>query len=111
MAAAVKKVFSAFVHVTKEDGTSQAFAPGDALPSWAAKLVGDHVLARPKVAAQSEEQPPAPPAPPTTPVSTDGVTPDDEKVVAALQAKLAEIGQPTDGSLEELQQRLDEHGE
>jgi len=108
MAGATKKVFGAYVHVTKKDGTSEAFVPGDAVPSWATKLVGDHVLAQPKVETPSEEQPPAAP---TTPSSTDGVTPDDEKAVAALQAKLAEIGQPTDGSLEELQQRLDEHGE
>lgn len=110
MAAAAKKVFGAYVHVTKKDGTSEAFAPGDAVPSWAAKLVGDHVLAQPKVEAQTEEQPPAPP---TTPTSTDGGTPDDEqaKAIADVQAKLAEIGQPTDGTLEELQKRLDEHGE
>lgn len=108
MAAAAKKVFGAFVHVTKADGTSQAFAPGDAVPAWAAKLVGDHVLVRPKVESQSEEQPPALPTPPTSP---DGGTPDDEQAVAELQAKLAEIGQPTDGTLEELQKRLDEHGE
>lgn len=107
MAGATKKVFGAYVHVTKADGTSQAFAPGDAVPAWAAKIVGDHVLAQPKV----ETQPEKPPAPPTPPASPDGGTPDDEQAVAELQAKLAEIGQPTDGTLEELQQRLDEHGE
>jgi hypothetical protein len=106
MAGAAKQ-FGAYVHVTKKDGTSQAFAPGDAVPSWAAKLVGAHVLADAEPDTTEEQ----PPAAPTTPASTDGVTPDDEKAVADLQAKLAEIGQPTDGSLEELQQRLDEHGE
>lgn len=110
MAAAAKKVFGAFVHVTKKDGTSQAFAPGDAVPSWATKLVGDHVLVQATEPEKTEEQPPAAP---TTPTSTDGGTPDDEqaKAIADVQAKLAEIGQPTDGNIEELQKRLDEHGE
>lgn len=109
MAAATKKVFGAYVHVTKKDGTSEAFAPGDAVPAWASKLVGDHVLEQPETETPDEQ----PPAAPTTPTSPDGGTPDDEqaKAIADLQAKLAEIGQPTDGTLEELQQRLDEHGE
>ena len=109
MAGAAKKVFGAYVHVPKKDGTSQAFAPGDAVPSWASKLVGDHVLAQPETEKPNEQ----PPATPTEPASTDGGTPDDEqaKAITDLQAKLAEIGQPTDGTLEELQKRLDEHGE
>lgn len=109
MAGAAKKVFGAYVHVTKKDGTSEAFAPGDAVPSWASKLVGDHVLAQPEAEKPDEQEP----ATPTKPASTDGGTPDDEqaKAIEALQVKLAEIGQPTDGSLEELQKRLDEHGE
>lgn len=107
MAGATKKVFGAYVHVPKKDGTSQAFAPGDAVPAWASKLVGDHVLTEP-VTEAVEEQPPADPS--KTDSKDDGKS-DDEKALADLQAKLAEIGQPTDGTLEELQKRLDEHGE
>lgn len=109
MAAAAKKVFGAYVHVPKKDGTSQAFAPGDTVPAWASKLVGEHVLAKPETEKPDEQEP----VTPTKPASTDGGTPDDEqaKAIADLQAKLAEIGQPTDGTLEELQKRLDEHGE
>lgn len=108
MAGAAKR-FGAYVHVTRGNGTSQAFAPGDAVPAWAAKLVGDHVLAQPEAETPDEQEP----TKPTKPASTDGGTPDDEqaKAIADLQAKLAEIGQPTDGTLEELQKRLDEHGE
>lgn len=107
MAGATKKVFGAYVHVTKKDGTSEAFAPGDAVPSWATKLVGDHVLAQP------EPETPAVPQEPTTPAapaSTDGGTPEAE-TEAGVKAKLEAIGQPTDGTLEELQKRLAEHGE
>lgn len=104
MAGAAKQ-FGAYVHVTKKDGTSQAFAPGDAVPAWAAKAVGAHVL----VDAEPEKTEEQPPAAPTKPTSTDGGTPDDENAIAELQAKLAEIGQPTDGSLEELQKRLADH--
>lgn len=109
MAAAAKKVFGAYVHVPKKDGTSQAFAPGDTVPSWASKLVGEHVLAKPETEKPDERES----VTPTKPASTDGGTLDDEqaKAIADLQAKLAEIGQPTDGTLEELQKRLDEHGE
>lgn len=109
MAGATKKVFGAYVHVTKKDGTSEAFAPGEAVPSWASKLVGDHVLAQPDAEKPDEQEL----ATPAKPASTDGGTPDDEqaKAIEALQAQLAAIGQPTDGTLEELQKRLDEHGE
>lgn len=108
MAGAAKKVFGAYVHVPKKDGTSEAFAPGDAVPSWASKLVGDHVLAK---HVAEPEQPPVAPATPAAPTPTDGGTPDDEAALAEVKAKLEEIGQPTDGHLEALQKRLAEHGE
>jgi hypothetical protein len=111
MGAAAKKVFGAYVHVVKPNGTSEAFAPGDVVPAWAAKLVGDHVLAEPETDASPEQQPPATPTVPSAPASTDGGTPDAEQELAALKAKLEEIGQPTDGGVEELQKRLAEHGE
>lgn len=110
MAGAAKKVFGAYVHVTKKDGTSEAFAPGDAVPSWAFKLIGDHVLAKPGADAVPE-QPPVAPTAPAAPTPDDGGTPDDEAALAEVKAKLEEIGQPTDGDLEELQKRLAEHGE
>jgi hypothetical protein len=110
MAGAAKKVFGAYVHVTKKDGTSEAFAPRDAVPSWASKLIGDHVLAKPG-ADPAPEQPPVAPTSPAGPTPDDGGTPDDEAAIAEVKAKLEEIGQPTDGDLEELQKRLAEHGE
>lgn len=109
MAGAAKK-FGAHVHVTKKDGTSEAFAPGDVVPSWASKLVGDHVLAKPE-ADPAPEQPPVAPTTPAAPTPPPGDKPDAGKELAAVKAKLAEIGQPTDGDLEELQKRLAEHGE
>jgi hypothetical protein len=101
-------VVNAYVHLRKKDGTAVVLAPGDAVPAWAKSKVGAHALAEVSAEKTAEQQQPEVPS---KPASTDGVTPDGEKAIAELQAKLEEIGQPTDGDLEELQKRLAEHGE
>lgn len=36
-------VFTAYVHMSDDDGTPHAFGPGDPIPAWAVPLVGEHV--------------------------------------------------------------------
>lgn len=39
-------VFNAFVHITDEAGRTHAFGPGDPIPDWTRRHIGDHVIYR-----------------------------------------------------------------
>lgn len=61
------EVFTAFVHVTDATGENHAYQPGDPVPGWAQKLVGEHAKTRhteyvPEVEPRSDgfEDDPAP---------------------------------------------------
>jgi hypothetical protein len=117
--------FGVFLHLHKKSGESVAFAPGDEIPVWANGKFGDHVPTySDKEPAPDDALEQAKAAATAAGVSDEGTVDEINARIAAAKAaaggapsdddlrkQLEAIGQPTDGTHDELVKRLADHGE
>jgi hypothetical protein len=118
----MSNVLKTHVHVTKKDGSVSIFEAGTAVPGWAKQLITNPAAFVEDEAEKVEEKvegliegqtPPA--QTDEEKASTDAAAAEAANTAAAandeLRAKLVVLGQPTEGTHEELVARLAEHGE
>jgi hypothetical protein len=114
----MSNVLKTDVHVTKKDGSVSIFQAGTAVPGWAKQLITNAAAFVEDEAEKVEglvegKTPPAQTA--EEKAAADAAAAEAAKTAAAaddeLRAKLVVLGQPTEGTHEELVARLAEHGE